>query len=77
MENNGKEVSVTRMVFEGVSAVRDAGETNMFDRWSVIEIACGLGYSAAAQWVREHPEEYLKGVFCGFEVAPKTTKEKK
>lgn len=77
MRNNGKEVLVTRTVFEGISAVRDTGDTNMFDRSCVMDIARGLDYSAAAQWVRDHPEEYFRGIFYGFEVASENVKEAK
>lgn len=56
-------------VLEGLEAVRDSGETNMFDVSMVVSLALDMGYSKTAMWVRENRKLYLQGVLIGFEAA--------
>ncbi len=57
------------MVFEGLGAVQESGQTNMLDYQAVQDIATRMGYPEAAQWVREHQHEYSEGIFRGFVTA--------
>lgn len=56
-------------VLEGLEAVRESGQTNMFDRESVVAIALQLGYRQTALWVNDkaNREQYASGIFEGFE----------
>ena len=45
-------VKVPKGVFEGISAVRESGLTNMLARTVVARLADELGYHEAARWVR-------------------------
>ena len=58
-------VAVPAAVYEGLEAVRHSGETNMFDRPRVIELAEMMGYDETADWVREHRTLYAQLVFNG------------
>jgi hypothetical protein len=58
-------VSVSAAVYEGLEAVRQSGETNMFDRPRVIELAEMMGYDETADWVRDHRSEYAQLLFAG------------
>jgi hypothetical protein len=42
------------VVFEGLGAVQELGQTNMLDYDAVCSIATRMGYSEAALWVAEH-----------------------
>ena len=69
-----RRVPVTRVIFEGIEAVRLSGLTNMLDRAAVIEIAEDMGYEESARWVRENRGEYARAIFQGFEIVEKETK---
>lgn len=61
-------IQVSEDVLEGIRAVHDAGDTNMFDKPRVIEILEEMGFDQAATWVSENGDLYSRGVFQGFEV---------
>lgn len=65
-----EKVRVTQQVFEGITAVRNTGLTNMFDVNQVSVIAAGMGYLEAADWVLNNKGEYANGIFAGFEPLP-------
>jgi hypothetical protein len=48
--------------------VQESGEANMQDHEAVEGIAARLGYPETAQWVHEHQNEYLEGLFRGFAI---------
>ena len=58
-------VPVPAAVYEGLEAVRQSGDTNMFDRPRVIELAEMMGYDETAEWVRDHRSEYARLLFAG------------
>ena len=60
---------VSRVVWQGLDAVRRSGRTNMLDRPVVAKLARAFGYGATAQWIEENPRAYAEGVFRGFTVA--------
>jgi hypothetical protein len=61
-------VFVSEIVREGILAVRSTGRTNMFDAEKVKEIAYELGYAETKDWIEDHPSDYSRGIFEGFEV---------
>ncbi len=61
-------IKVSQGVFDGITAVRDSGEINMFDRNGVAKLCSDWDYHEAVLWIHEHPKEYGEGVFNGFEV---------
>ncbi len=63
-------IPVPRAVLDGIEAVRQTGETNMFDRPRVIELAHSLGFYEAALWVHDHSDLYARGIFAGFRAVP-------
>jgi hypothetical protein len=60
-------IQVPEDVLNGITAVRDSGETNMLDRARVIELLEAMGHFEAASWVAGNREEYSRGIFQGFE----------
>jgi hypothetical protein len=58
---------VPKEVFEGITAVRDSGLTNMFAVSTVIDLCYDMGYDDAAEWVANAKGDYVKGIFEGFE----------
>lgn len=58
-------VPVRRPVYDGIEAVRRSGLMNMFDRPAVALIAEQMDFEEAALWLREHGEEYARGIFHG------------
>ena len=63
-------VQISREVCEGIEAVRRSGQTNMFDRPRVAELAEEMGFTKAAAWVRANRELYARLIFHGVEVKP-------
>jgi hypothetical protein len=61
-------IQVPQGVYDGICAVRDSGETNMFSYQDAIEIALVMGYDEAAAWMEDNKSSYVKGIFEGFEV---------
>jgi hypothetical protein len=61
-------VLVPTTIFAGLDAVRRSGVTNMFDRPRVIALAETWGYAETADWLREHHQEYARGIFHSFRV---------
>lgn len=51
-------VQVPKAVFEGITAVRDSGLTNMLSVPDVIRLARRMGFEEAARWVEAHRKEY-------------------
>ena len=64
----GVAIVVDKEVRDGILAVRNTGRTNMFDAEKVKEIAYELGYAETKDWIEDHPSDYSKGIFEGFEV---------
>ena len=64
-------VIVPRAVLVGILAVRDSGETNMFDADAAAKIALALGHDTAAAWIadRANRAAYAEGILRGFEAA--------
>jgi hypothetical protein len=62
------EVKVPARVLEGLEAVLESGETNMFDMRAVQAIASRLKYHATVLWLQEkaNRESYLQGIMRGF-----------
>ncbi|MDX6382314.1 MAG: hypothetical protein QOI57_3338 [Rubrobacteraceae bacterium] len=61
-------IELPTAVFDGLESVQESGETNMQDHQAVEVIAARLGYPETAQWVHEHQNEYLEGLFEGFAI---------
>jgi hypothetical protein len=61
-------VEVPAGVFEGLEAVRRSG-ANMVERAHVLVLAKRMGYRRTVLWIEEHPEEYARGIFHGFEAS--------
>jgi len=59
-------VKVSKIVYDGRAAVRESGETDMFDWLAVQSIALDLGFMSAADWLEDHSVEYMRGVRAGF-----------
>ncbi len=62
-------VKVPAGVLEGIEAVRESGETNMFDIWRVSSLAQRFGYPETAAWLVEEGNQraYVRGMLRGFE----------
>ena len=56
-------------VLEGLEAVRQSG-AHRVERTHVLVLAYRMGYRQTVRWVEEHPEDYARGIFHGFEAAP-------
>jgi len=65
-------IKVSQAVYDGLLAVRDSGRTHMVDVEAVITLAHIMGHDDAVLWVDAHQDEYVRGVFAGFEPAPET-----
>jgi hypothetical protein len=65
MENDNGKIMVSREVFEGISAVRGSGLTNMLDRPRVASLCYEMGYEDAGEWIEQNKKEYAKAIFCG------------
>ena len=52
-------IEVPSVVFEGLGAVQELGQTNMLDYDAVCSIATRMGYFEAALWVAEAPPQIL------------------
>lgn len=50
---------------EQLLAVRDTGETNMFDVGAVLRIANRLGYTELVAFIETCPRQYLKTIITG------------
>jgi hypothetical protein len=61
-------VVVSRVVFEGIEAVRASGATNMLARDVVTELAEDLGYRESARWIRRNPGLYARAIFHGLRI---------
>jgi len=59
-------VPIPTIVWEGLEAIRLSGETNMLDRPRVIALAEMMGFCETAAWVRDHRDQYVRGIFAGF-----------
>lgn len=68
-EGSGGPVTVPVGVLEGLEAVRQSG-AHMVERTHVLVLAHRMGYRQTVRWVEEHPEDYARGIFRGFEAAP-------
>ena len=64
---NRNPVKVTQPVLDGITAVRDSGETNMLDYNQVTVLCFRKGFPEAGWWIGEHKNEYSRGIFAGFE----------
>ena len=63
----GERVEVSSEVYSGLEAVRQSGETNMFDYRAVVSIAERMGYTETMVWIIENTSTYIEGIFAGFE----------
>jgi gamma-glutamylcyclotransferase (GGCT)/AIG2-like uncharacterized protein YtfP len=52
-------------VVRQIIAVRDTGETNMFDTGAVLRIALRDGHFGLADWLPAHKSEYVHFIFTG------------
>ncbi len=68
-EESDGPVVVPSEVLEGLEAVRQSG-AHTVERTHVLVLAKRMGYRQTVRWVEEHPDEYARGVFHGFEAAP-------
>ena len=68
-EGSGGPVTVPAGVLEGLEAVRQSG-AHLVERTHVLVLAHRMGYRQTVRWVEEHPEDYARGIFHGFEAAP-------
>ena len=59
-------VLAPRAVLDGIEAVRQSGQVNMFDVPAVICLACELGHHTAADWIATNMGFYSAGIFRGF-----------
>ena len=59
-------IKIPKPVFDGITAVRDSGLTNMLDRPEVVRLLNANKNFEAAQWVNDHRSEYANGIFAGF-----------
>ena len=66
--DNTVQVVVPLAVYNGISAVRDSGKTNMFDLPMVTTLAKRMGFSKAAKWLADpaNRRTYAEGIFRGF-----------
>ncbi len=69
-------IKVSQAVFDGITAVRDSGKTNMFDRPMVARLCMDMGFHEAALWVNDNKKEYANGIFQGFEAVDDPEKVK-
>jgi len=67
-EGSGGPVVVPAGVLEGLEAVKQSG-AHMVERAHVLVLAKRMGYRQTVRWVEEHPEDYARGIFYGFETA--------
>lgn len=56
---------MSKTIKEQIIAIRDLGETNMFDIKTVQCIADREGYSQLVVYIEEHKEEYLNFIMNG------------
>ena len=63
-------IQVTKEVLEGIEAVRDTGQANMFDWRGVVQVADALGFDEAATWIALNSRDYFAGVMAGFKPIP-------
>ena len=61
-------VKVSAKVLEGLDAIRKSGRINMFDYWGVMRLADQSNYAATFSWMYCHQQDYIRGIFEGFEV---------
>jgi ribosome-interacting GTPase 1 len=59
-------ITIPQSVLDGISAVWDSGQVNMFDRNTVAKICSDMGFFDAAVWIAENRTEYAQGIFQGF-----------
>ncbi len=60
-------IKVPKTVVDGLTAVKETGNTNMFDRPRVVELLQELGFDEAARWVEQNKKQYALGIFQGFQ----------
>lgn len=65
--DDGKKKSMTPKIREQILAIRDSGETNMFDARTVQYIANREGYYELVVYLEEHRKEYAHFIFTGEE----------
>jgi len=62
-----EKVKAPRAVIDGIETVRQTGRTNMMDRRMVQVIANELELWEVVIWLEDHPKDYGRGLFNGFE----------
>jgi hypothetical protein len=63
-----EKVKAPRAVIDGIETVRQTGRTNMMDRRMVQVIANELELWELVIWLEDHPKDYGRGLFQGFQV---------
>ena len=61
-------IEVTQEVYEGLEAVRESGETNMFHLRYVQYLAGAMDYHETVAWIEDNRKLYMQGVSKGFKV---------
>jgi len=60
-------VKVPQEIYDGLEQIRSSCEINMFDRSGVQAIANREEMYALVTWIEDHKDEYVDGIFSGFE----------
>ena len=58
---------MTEQIKEQILAIRDSGETNMFDTKTVQYLAFHRGYYELVNYLEEHKKEYVHFIMTGEE----------
>ena len=56
---------MNEIVQNQILAIRDTGETNMFDIPVVAKIAQREGYRELIDFLKEHPDQYVRFILTG------------
>lgn len=75
MQKNDEEKSLRETIKEQIIAIRDSGETNMFDYLTVQAIAEREGYEELEWYISNRKSSYLKFILTGNEVIDSDNKQ--
>lgn len=64
-KNQPEPVKVPATVLHSLEVLRDSHQVPMLDRTMVSHILWYNGEHEAAQWVDDHPRDYLRLILCG------------
>jgi hypothetical protein len=62
-------ISVPAAVLTGLEAVRVSDRCKLLDLPNVLSWLAMHHYPQAEQWIRDHHDDYIRGVIYGFEAA--------